>query len=109
GRRAPKEYARRPALVLINGLAEQAESWFRNAGVWRGHFDGHTHNLLAYDGTALHRRIESGQPIDVAYLVGQLRLYLEEFVQAPACHLVANSLGGKVAVELAVKHPELVD
>jgi hypothetical protein len=26
----PKVYARRPPLVLINGLAEQAESWFRN-------------------------------------------------------------------------------
>src|SRR5690242_19124051 len=27
-------YGRRPALVLVNGLAEQAETWFRNLGAW---------------------------------------------------------------------------
>src|SRR5262245_24959849 len=109
GRRVQKEYARRPSLVLINGLAEPDESWFRNHAVWRRHFYVYMPNLLAYDGPALHRRIEAGQPIDVDYLVCHLRVYLEEFVQASPYHLVANSMGGKVAVELAARHPELVD
>ena len=39
-------YARRQPLVLMNGLAEQAESWFRNERHWRRHFDVHTPNLL---------------------------------------------------------------
>jgi hypothetical protein len=26
----PKPYTRRQPLILINGLAEQAESWFKN-------------------------------------------------------------------------------
>lgn len=104
----PHLYARRPPLILVNGLAEQAESWFRNYRYWRRHFDVHMPNLLVYDGAALHRRIEDGLPIDVDYLVGQLHLYLEAFVQTPPYHLVASSLGGKVAAEYAVRYPSQV-
>ena len=35
GRANAPAYSRRPPLVLINGLAEQAESWFRNVAAWR--------------------------------------------------------------------------
>jgi pimeloyl-ACP methyl ester carboxylesterase len=101
-------YARRQPLILINGLSEQAESWFRNQTFWRRYFDVHAPNILAYDGAALHRRIDAGLPITVDYLVEQLHLYLDQFVQAPPYHLVASSMGGKVAVEFAVRYPELV-
>jgi pimeloyl-ACP methyl ester carboxylesterase len=101
----PHWYARRQPLILINGLAEQSESWFRNHWFWRRYFDVHMPNILVYEGEALHRRIEEGAPIDVDYLVGQLHLYLENFVQTPPYHLVASSLGGKVAVEYAVRFP----
>jgi pimeloyl-ACP methyl ester carboxylesterase len=102
-------YARRPPLVLINGLSEQAESWFRNTPYWRRYFDVHLPNLLVYDGPALHGRIEAGLPISVDYLVEQLRQYLRQYVQAAPYHLVAASLGGKVAVEYAVRYPEEVN
>jgi pimeloyl-ACP methyl ester carboxylesterase len=102
-------YARRPALVLINGLAEQAESWFRNHNFWRRYFDVYLPNMLVYDGPGLHARIDAGLPISVDYLVDQLHQYLRQYVQTPPYHLVAASLGGKVAVEYAVRYPELVD
>lgn len=105
----PAAYARRPPLILINGLAEQAESWFRNLGVWRQHFELHLPNLLVYEGSALHRRIDEGNPVDIDYLVEQLRHYLDHFVQTPPYNLVANSLGGKIAVEFAVRYPQQVD
>ena len=109
GGRGVPSYARRAPLVLINGLAEQAESWYSNLDAWRCHFDVYQPNLLAYEGAALHRRIDEGQPIDIAYLVERLHAYLDGFVQAPAYHLVANSLGGKVAVEYAARYPDQVD
>jgi pimeloyl-ACP methyl ester carboxylesterase len=102
-------YARRQPLVLINGLAEQPESWFRNVGAWRRHFDVCTPNLLVYDGLALHRRIDAGLPVSVDWLVEELHQYLHSFVQRPPYHLVAASLGGKVAVEYAARYPEHVD
>ncbi len=102
-------YARRPPLILINGLAEQAESWFRNHFYWRRYFDVHLPNLLVYEGAMLHRRIDAGLPISVEYLVEQLHQYLEQFVQTPPYNLVASSLGGKVAVEYAVRYPDCVN
>lgn len=108
GRLRPDAYGRRQPLVLINGLAEQAETWFRNLRFWRRSFEIHMPNLLAYDGAALHRRIDSGEPVSVDYLVDRLYRYLDEFAQTPPYHLVASSLGGKVAVEFAVRHPDLV-
>lgn len=101
-------YGPRPPLVLVNGLAEQAETWFRNEPFWRRHFQVHMPNLLAYEGEVLHRRIGAGLPITVDYLAEQLHQYLEGFVQTPPYHIVASSLGGKVAVEYAVRHPERV-
>jgi pimeloyl-ACP methyl ester carboxylesterase len=94
--------------VLVSGLAEQPESWYRNVGYWRRHFDVYTPNLVAYDGEELHDRVAGGGPVDIDYLVGRLHTYLRSFVQRPPYHLVANSLGGKVAVEFAVRHPDLV-
>lgn len=104
GQRFP--YQRRPALVLLNGLAEQAESWYPNHPYWRRKFDVWMPNLLAYEGQALHDRIANDLPITVDYLVEQLRVYLHEFVQTPPYHLVASSLGGKIAVEYAARYPE---
>jgi pimeloyl-ACP methyl ester carboxylesterase len=100
------QYQRRPSLVLLNGLAEQAESWFPNHPAWRRQFDVHMPNLLAYDGAALHERIDQDLPISVDYLVEQLRHYLYQFAQSPPYHLVASSLGGKIAIEYAVRYPD---
>jgi pimeloyl-ACP methyl ester carboxylesterase len=104
----PHPYGRPAPLILLNGLAEQAESWFRNHRFWRRYFDVHTPNVLAYEGDALHRRIQDDLPISVDYLVNQLHRYVTEFVQTPPYHLVASSMGGKVAVEFAVRYPDLV-
>ena len=35
GNRLPPPYGRQHALVLVNGLAEQPETWFRNHRVWQ--------------------------------------------------------------------------
>ena len=86
-------YARRQPLILINGLSEQSESWFRNLPYWRRYFDVYLPNMLVYDGPGLHERIDKGEPISVDYLVDQLHLYLTHFVQTPPYHLVAASLG----------------
>jgi len=103
-----KGYARRQSMVLVNGLCEQPESWFRNVGFWRRYFDVSMPSLLCYDGAALQGRIEADKPITVDYLVDELKEYLDRFVQSPPYHLVAASLGGKVVVELAARHPEII-
>jgi abhydrolase domain-containing protein 6 len=105
----PKLYARRPPLILINGLAEQPESWFRNRRYWMRFFDVFTPNILAYDGPMIQERVARKEPITVEYFVEQYRQFMIQYVQKPPYHIVASSLGGKIAVELAAKHPELIN
>jgi pimeloyl-ACP methyl ester carboxylesterase len=102
----PQDYRRRASLVLINGLAEQPESWFCNRRHWDRHFDLKIPEFLVYDGPVIHRRIEEGLPITVDFLMDQLELFLENFVQKPPYHLVGSSLGCQVAIEYAVRHPK---
>jgi len=104
----PRQYGRQQPLVLLNGLAEQAETWYRNRRFWNRYFEVHSPNILAFEGEALHSRIAEKLPLSVDYLVEQLHTYLFQFVQTPPYHLVSSSLGGKVAVEFAAKYPKMV-
>lgn len=106
--RPQERYRRLPSLVLINGLAEQPESWFCNRRFWDEDFDVKIPELLVYDGPVLHRRIENNEPITVPFLTDQLAVYLHDFVQTPPFNLVASSLGGQLAIEYAVRHPERI-
>src|SRR5262249_13566084 len=101
-------YKRPTPLVLVNGLAEQSESWFANRGHWTRYFDLKVPEILVYDGDSIHRRIEEGDEITVEYLAERLASYLDEFVQRPPYSLVGSSLGGQVILHYAVKHPENV-
>lgn len=98
----------REPLILVNGLAEQAESWFANRGPLGRRFDVHEPEILAYAGEALRRRIESGGEVTVDFLVERLADYLGQLDQNGPCHLVASSLGCQIAITYAVNHPERV-
>ncbi|HWE37166.1 MAG TPA: alpha/beta fold hydrolase [Isosphaeraceae bacterium] len=107
--RLVRSYRRPAPLVLVNGLAEQAESWFANRAHWSRHFDVKVPELLVYNGEALHRHLDAGGEVTVDYLTDRLEVYLDEFVQNPPYHLVGSSLGGQVILTYAVRHPEKVD
>ena len=101
-------YRRPSPLILVNGLAEQSESWFANRRQLTRHFDVKVPEILVYDGESLHRHIDAGGEVTVDYLVDRLATYLNEFVQRPPYHLVGSSLGGQICLTLAARHPELV-
>ena len=101
-------YKRRMPLVLINGLAEQPESWFANRIHLSRHFDVKIPEILVYDGDSLHEHIDAGGEVTVDYLADRLAVYLDEFVQRPPYHLVGSSLGCQVILSYAVKYPERV-
>ena len=103
-----RDYRRPAPLVLVNGLAEQSESWFANRTHWSRHFDVKVPEILVYDGESLHRRIEEGGEINVDYLTDRLSAYLDEFVQRPPYNLVASSLGGQIILTYAARNPKKV-
>jgi pimeloyl-ACP methyl ester carboxylesterase len=102
------EYRRPAPLILVNGLAEQSESWFANRRFWSRHFDVKVPEILVYDGESIHRRIEAEGEITVEYLAERLAIYLDEFVQRPPYYLVGSSLGGQIILTYAVRNPEKV-
>ena len=99
----PSPYARRQPLILVNGLSEQSESWFRNHWFWRRHFDVHMPNILVYEGVALHRRIEEGLPIDKEFYLG---IVLDRASGRPV--FMASAAGGMDIEEVAAKTPEKI-
>ena len=105
--RAPA-WQNRPPLILVNGLAEQSESWYRNRWYWERHFDVKVPEILVYQGRQLQQRIAQNLAIDVPYLTEALEDYLERFVQKPPYFLVASSLGCQVVIEYAVRRPDQV-
>ncbi|MCS7166503.1 MAG: alpha/beta hydrolase [Gemmatales bacterium] len=107
-RKRKSTWRKLPVLVLVNGLAEQAESWYCNRLDWQRDFDVKVPEILVYDGTQLQQRIAQGLPITVPYLTDCLEEYLDRFVQKPPYFLVASSLGCQIAVELAVRRPAWV-
>src|ERR1700730_15562997 len=102
-------YRRAQPLILVNGLAEQGESWYRNRSAWQKHYDVHTPGVLVYDGPIMQERLAGRQPINIDFLTDRLAEYLDRFVQSPPYHLVASSLGAQISVEYAARHPENVD
>ena len=95
-------------LVLVNGLAEQSESWFGNKVHLSRHFDVKIPEILVYDGDSLHDWIDEGGEVTVDYLADRLGRFLDEFVQRPPYYLVGSSLGCQVILTYALRRPEKV-
>ncbi len=102
-------YKRRPPLVLVNGLAEQPESWFANRAHLARHFDVKIPEILVYDGRPLHDHIERGGEPGVDYLTDRLERFLDEYVVRPPYHLVGSSLGCQVILSYAARRPADVE
>jgi pimeloyl-ACP methyl ester carboxylesterase len=109
GIHSPDAYRRVQPLILVNGLAEQGESWYLNRTAWQKHYDVHSPGVLVYDGPIMQDRLAGREPINISFLTERLEEYLDRFVQSPPYHLVASSLGAQISVEYAARHPEKVD
>ncbi len=110
GMRSADSYQRTgQPLILVNGLAEQGESWYPNRNVWQKHFDVHLPGVLVYGGPVMQERLAEQKPINIEFLTNRLAEYLDRFVQAAPYHLVASSLGGQISIEFAARYPEKVD
>jgi len=109
GAPSPDAYRRAQSLILVNGLAEQGESWYLNRNVWQKHYDVHSPGVIVYDGPVMQERLVGREPINIDFLTDRLDEYLERFVQSPPYHLVASSLGAQISIEYAARHNEKVD
>jgi pimeloyl-ACP methyl ester carboxylesterase len=103
-----RAYKKPAPMILVNGLAEQSESWFANRSYWARYFDVKTPELLVYDGDSLHRHVDANGEVTVDYLTDRLAAFLDEYVQNPPYHLVGSSLGGQIILTYATRYPDKV-
>ena len=91
-----------PPVVFLNGLAGDHLYWM---GQFRPF--GNRYRCLAPDNRDAGRSDYAGDSYSVGDLADDVAALLAEVAQAPA-HVVGLSLGGMIAQELALRHPERV-
>ena len=85
------------AVVLLHGVTCSGNMWRDIVPLLSEHHDVYAPTLLGHrGGPAIQRR-----PVTVSDLVDATERYLDENITAARPHLVGNSLGGWVAIELA--------
>ena len=92
-----------PALLFIQGVGVHGDGW-------RPQIEelARDHTCLAFDNRGLGRNRPAGAPITVERMAEDALAILEH-ARIPAAHVVGHSLGGQIALQLALSHPERVN
>ncbi len=98
-------FKKKDPLVLVNGLAEQYESWFFNVPFLTEHFTVHCPNLFLYQTEAFFSEFKK---ISVEWVEKRLETYLDSFAMTPPYHFVGSSAGCQTIARLAARRPEIV-
>ena len=94
-------FATRPTLLLIQGLGLDASGWGAATGYLRRRF-----RLVLMDNRNIGR--SAAGSVSVSAMVGDVLAVLDD-LGIGAVHVLGASLGGMIAQDLAVRHPERVD
>ena len=94
-------FATRPTLLLIQGLGLDASGWGAAIGHLRRRF-----RLVLMDNRGIGR--SSAGSVSVQAMVGDVLAVLDD-IGPGAVHVLGASLGGMIAQDLAVRHPERID
>jgi pimeloyl-ACP methyl ester carboxylesterase len=90
------------AVVLLHGLSGSGRWWARNVPALARHY-----RVAAPDTVGFGRTRATGPLPDFDALADVLAEWMRASGLAPA-HVVGHSMGGQLAIHLAVRHPELV-
>ena len=85
-------YRRRMPLVLVNGLAEQSETWFANKTYLSRQFDVKVPEILVYDGDVASRLDRLGGEVTVDYLADRLAGFSTSSCSGPLITSSARAL-----------------
>jgi 2-hydroxy-6-oxonona-2,4-dienedioate hydrolase len=97
------EVGQGPTVILLHGLGGAKELWLANISAL-----GSMYHVYAIDQIGFG---QSDKPL-IDYKIGTFADFLRGFMQAEKiakATLVGNSLGGWIATDFAVQHPEMVD
>ncbi len=90
-------------ILLLTGLASKRLGWYKQLEVF-----GRSYRTLALD----HRDVGDSDPTSEPYTIADLADDAAAFLGAlgiAKSHIVGISMGGFISLELALRHPEMVD
>jgi len=100
---AYKIYGSGPPLLLINGLGDDMETWAAQLDFAK-HFQ-----LIIFDNRGIgHTDAGSLETTTIAQMAEDTYGLLQA-LQIPKAHILGHSMGGMIAQELAISHPEVID
>jgi esterase len=90
-----------PALIILHGLFGSGKNWHSHVRRFAEDFEVYSVDLRNH-GQSFHADVMNvpSMAADVAQLIAHLGLR--------GCHILGHSMGGKVAMTLAIQHPALV-
>lgn len=97
-----KEYGQGEALILIPGMGVDHKGWLYQVPVFKRHY-----RVILFDPRSLGRSERPRQLYDVKTMADDV-LGLMDRLGIQRAHIMGHSLGGVVAQEIAVNHPERV-
>ena len=97
-----REQGRGPALVILHGLFGSLDNWAFISQRLAEHF-----RVFSID-QRNHGQSPHDPEMNYAVMAEDLREFLEQH-ELPSAHVLGHSLGGKVAMQFALQHPERVD
>lgn len=97
-----REQGQGPALVLLHGLFGSLDNWAFVGQRLADHF-----RVFSLD-QRNHGRSPHDSEINYAVMADDLREFLEQH-ELQTAHILGHSLGGKVAMEFALRYPERVN
>ena len=101
----PLHYARRgrgPAVLFVQGVGVHGEGWRPQVDEFAGE-----QTCLTLDNRGLGRSRPAGQRLSVERMASDALAILDH-ARVESAHVVGHSLGGQVALRLALAHPERV-
>lgn len=90
-------------ILLLTGMANQRFSWYKQFAVF-----GQAYRTIALDPRDIGDSDPVGHPYRIADLADDAAAVLGA-LRVGKSHIVGISMGGMVALELALRHPEVVD
>ncbi len=92
-----RSHGRRPTLLLLHGFTGSSRSWSEHLPALQADFDALALDLPGHGGRTGAMSVE-----DTAHAVAKL-------AQGGPVHVLGYSLGARIALRLAVAHPQVVD